>query len=203
MNVCILDYGSGNVSSVFYALKTLTDNVVISNDDKEIERATHLILPGVGSFKSAMDKMKQTNLIEKCHTSVFVRKKPFLGICVGMQILASKGYEHGECAGLAWIPGTVQKLETPGLRIPHVGWNNPLIKTPHPILKSIHNDIDFYFTHSYYFKPQEENAILATCDYGDLFPCMVYKDNIFGVQFHPEKSQKAGKILLKNFLDLS
>ncbi len=200
--VCILDYGSGNVKSVFNLVSSLVDFVEISNDVKDITEATHLILPGVGSFGSSMEKIKNQIPLDLLEKEVKENKKPFLGICVGMQVLADKGYEFGEFDGLGWISGEVKKLDSGDLPLPHIGWNNINIARDTSLLAGLDSEQDFYFVHSYVFEESDENDALAKTEYGENFTSIVNKDNIFGVQFHPEKSQKAGKLLLKNFLNL-
>jgi glutamine amidotransferase len=201
--VCILDYGSGNVRSVKNIFKFLGLNPIVSNQAVDIRSATHLVLPGVGSFGSSMKKVRKTlpvNLLEK---EVLNNKKPFLCICVGMQILADKGYEYGEFDGLGWIAGTVRKLATDELRLPHIGWNNIRLIKESALLKNFESGPDFYFIHSFAFQVETQKSIIATTDYGETFCSVIQKENIFGVQFHPEKSQNAGMLLLKNFLDLA
>jgi imidazole glycerol-phosphate synthase subunit HisH len=198
--VCIVDYGSGNIRSVFNIFRNIHTNIKVSNCVEDINRATHIVLPGVGAFKTAMDKLEALPAFKALAHNVLNEKKKFLGICVGMQILADKGYEHGEHDGLGWIPGVVKKLNTQGLYLPHVGWNNFLTMKDTPLLSGITADMDFYYVHSYYFEPSDTKHSMATCDYGMEFTSVVNKDNIYGVQFHPEKSQKVGKRLLENFL---
>lgn len=202
LNVCLIDYGCGNVRSVFNMIESMGVAVKISNDEKDLDAATHLILPGVGAFGEAMEKLRSLKIIEPLAQRVIKEKKPFLGICVGMQILASQGMEHGLYDGLGWIPGTVEKMSVGSLPLPHVGWNNLMTKRKSPILDGITNEVDFYFVHSYSFKTQDEERVNAVFDYGGQFTAIISKDNIYGTQFHPEKSQKAGKILINNFLNL-
>lgn len=201
MKVCILDYGSGNVKSVFNLLSTLTTDVQISNDPSYIRQATHLILPGVGAFGSAMQKIRATIDLELLEQQVMQEKKPFLGICVGMQVLAEKGYEFGEHDGLGWIKGKVEQLDSKDLPLPHIGWNNLIIKRANcPLVADMNDEYDFYYVHSYVLKPSEPENVVAYANYGDAFCSVVNKNNIYGVQFHPEKSQVAGKKLILNFL---
>ena len=202
VRVCLIDYGCGNVRSVFNMIEGMGITIKISNDVKDMDEATHLILPGVGAFGEAMDKLRSRKIIGPLEENVIRKKKPFLGICVGMQILASQGTEYGQYEGLGWIPGIVERMNVGKLPLPHVGWNNLLVKRESSILKRITNEVDFYFVHSYYFKAQDQEYVDAVFDYGGKFPAVISKDNIFGTQFHPEKSQKAGKILIGNFLRL-
>ena len=204
--VCILDYGSGNVKSVYNLIASLAPHVTISNEVAGIEAATHIILPGVGAFAASMRRINDKLPLDVLRQQVLVQKKPFLGICVGMQVLMETGLEFGETPGLGWLPGRVEKLESGGMPLPHIGWNNisvdkskPLI----PLLAGLDADPDFYFVHSFICRPQDPALVQATTDYGQQFCSVIARDNIFGVQFHPEKSQRAGIRLAKNFLALS
>lgn len=197
--VCILDYGSGNVKSVFNAINRYAD-CVISNEVSEIKNASHLILPGVGSFKDSMDRIIATLPIDEIRESL-AKEKPFLGICVGMQVLASIGIEFVEANGLDFVPGTVSKLNSKELPLPHVGWNNLEVIKQNSLTKNIDEQDDFYFTHSYGFTEISTDFVLATTEYGGVFPSIISKGNLFGVQFHPEKSQKSGAKILENFLE--
>lgn len=201
--ICILDYGSGNVRSVFNVIATLSDDVRVSNDAAVIESATHIVLPGVGAFAAAMEKIERSIDLGVLATEVLEKGKPFLGICVGLQVLASTGHEFGEHPGLGWIPGTVERLETHGLPLPHVGWNNIAPRQASPLLAHFDGEPDFYFVHSYVFRPAHSGDTVATTCYGTQFTSVVSRGNVHGVQFHPEKSQKAGTQLLRNFLSLS
>jgi glutamine amidotransferase len=198
--VCIIDYGSGNITSVNNIFASISGAVKVSNEKEDIENATHLVLPGVGAFGVAMDKIKGLKHFDVLQNNVLERKKKFLGICIGMQVLAEKGYEHGTYSGLGWISGEVKKLDSKGLPLPHVGWNNLLVNYQNPLLDGMDDEVDFYYVHSYYFDAKEENHVLAYCDYGMKFPAIINRENIYGVQFHPEKSQRAGVKLLRNFL---
>jgi glutamine amidotransferase len=202
MNVCILDYGSGNVKSVYNLIKTFTKNVVISNNNSDLTEATHLILPGVGAFGASMQKIKKKIDLNKLNELVFEYKKPFLGICVGMQVLADVGYEFGEHEGLGWIHGKVVHLESRKLPLPHIGWNNVKVnKNDCKLMSGINNDFDFYFVHSYVFDVLENDRAVSYTEYGSDFVSVINQDNIYGVQFHPEKSQIAGKKIIHNFLN--
>ena len=198
--VAILDYGSGNVKSVYNIIEYLGYSVEITNDPKIIENSSHLILPGVGSYAACVNKVDDKigfNFIKKI---VFEKKKPFLGICVGVQLLASKGFEHGESLGLNLISGIVNKINTLKLPIPHVGWNEINIKKKNKLMDEIPDKTDFYFVHSYKFETDTNESIIATSNYENEFPSIINKDNIYGVQFHPEKSQTYGIKLINNFI---
>ncbi len=200
--ICILNYGSGNVGSVANMVKYLGYNVVISNNKNDIQNSTHLILPGVGAFGSSMEKIISNIPIDVVENQIINNFKPFLGICVGMQILADIGYEFGEFTGLGWIPGIVKKLDSKQQPLPHIGWNNIAIKNAHKILNGFYERPDFYFVNSYVYECKESNNVIAETEYGSVFPSIINKNNIFGVQFHPEKSQKAGQLLFKNFIEV-
>lgn len=202
-SVCILDYGSGNVKSVFNLFSTIAERVVISNDAEEIRRATHIVLPGVGAFSAAMRKIKESLPITVLEQTILSDKKPFLGICVGMQVLATRSLEFGECSGLGWIRGSVEMVRSKNFPLPHIGWNNILCKQNSPLLTGLGDDPNFYFVHSYAFRLENERHIVATTSYGEEFCSVAQCENIYGVQFHPEKSQRAGIRMAKNFLSLS
>jgi imidazole glycerol-phosphate synthase subunit HisH len=200
--VCILDYGSGNVRSVFNLFSSVTHEVKISNDEQDILAASHLVLPGVGAFATAMQRIQDNLPIKLIKSLVIDHKKPFLGICVGMQVLATRGFEFGESSGLNFIPGEVTALQAPGYPLPHVGWNDLQAKGDDPLLDGINDKSDFYFVHKYVFCPQDHSVIVATTNYGNDFCSIIRKENIVGVQFHPEKSQQKGKKLAMNFLGI-
>ena len=199
ISVCILDYGSGNVNSVLNILQHMNYQAVISNDEDQIKKCSHIILPGVGSFGSAMDKILSRIPISVLEDEIIKYEKPILGICVGMQIFANKGFENGIFDGLGWIKGKVEKLKSGNLSLPHIGWHNIEVNSDSKILSNVY-DQDFYFLHSYVFKPENNDIIIANTVYGEKFCSLINKNNIFGTQFHPEKSQKAGMQLIKNFL---
>ena len=196
----IIDYQMGNQRSVINAFEAMGCEVCASNDPMEIVRADRIVLPGVGAFGEGMERLRKLGLIKILNEEVLHKKKPFLGICLGMQLLADIGYEFGEHEGLGWISGKVKRIKADGILLPHVGWNNLKLVNPSPILSSNLNGVDFYFVHSFHFETSDPNHISATCEYGEEFAAVVSKGNIFGAQFHPEKSQKAGRILLENFL---
>ena len=207
LKAVIIDYGSGNLHSAKKAfVKAMSDvgaqgSVLVSANPKDLDTATHIILPGVGAFGDCIAGLKAVNgMIENLEEQVFKNKKPFLGICVGMQMLAEKGFEDGEHKGLGWIKGNVVKIAPKaGLRIPQMGWNNLKFGKKSKLLNGIKENSDVYFVHSYYMKTDNDN-ISATTDYGDEITALVEKDNIYGVQFHPEKSQQTGLKIISNFL---
>ncbi len=200
--VAIIDYGRGNVRSVANALEYCGADAVVTSDPTAIDDASHILLPGVGAFGDAMAALVERGLPEILHRQVFEKGKPFLGICLGMQVLAARGLEHGEHQGLGWITGDVVRLE-PGpdaLKIPHMGWNDVHLARPHPVFAGLRpSQLTFYFVHSYHFRADGAH-VLATCDYGPPFTAAVAKDNMIATQFHPEKSQDSGVELLQNFV---
>lgn len=200
--IVIVDYQMGNVASVRNAFEQLGQQVMISNRAEDIRRAGHIVLPGVGAFGEGMKRLKALGLTEILYQEVIENKKPFLGICLGMQLLAKTSDEFGAHEGLGWIPGEVHRIQANGMRLPHVGWNNLRLERACPLLNEWIHEADFYFVHSYHFKAEVPDHVSAVCDYGETFSAVINKDNIFGVQFHPEKSQKAGRILLENFVRL-
>ena len=208
MKLTILDYGAGNVESVFNALKTVSSNnsieIVVSNKVSDLKSSSYFLLPGVGAFGDCMQGLRNIEgFVLELRNQVLNFKKPFLAICVGMQVLASVGFENGEHQGLNFINGRVEKIIEPNLKVPHMGWNNLIIKNnKHPILKNIHNGTDFYFANSFHFTCQNENNLLAHVEYGNTkITAVVAKDNIIGAQFHPEKSGEIGLQFLNNFLN--
>jgi len=202
--VAIVDYGMCNLDSVRRAVEECGGNPVVTDLTEEIEAATHIILPGVGSFRDGMWNLKQRSLDSVLREQVVGRQIPFLGICLGMQMLATKGWEGGETDGLGWIDGEVRKLEPRGedRRIPHIGWNEVAITKDSPLFGGMNNGTDFYFVHSYHFQCQREQDVLARSSYCGGFVSAIGRGYVFGVQFHPEKSQRAGFQVLRNFLSL-
>ncbi len=201
--VAIIDYGRGNVRSVANAIDYCGVDAVITADPAAIDDATHIILPGVGAFGDAMEALSRRGLPEVLRRQAFDKGKPFLGVCLGMQLLAERGLEHGEHRGLGWIAGDVVRLE-PGLdalKIPHMGWNTIELKSPHPVFARFSPEqLTFYFVHSFCFKTASPDSVLATCDYGRPFAAVVAKGNVIATQFHPEKSQDSGIEFLQNFI---
>lgn len=205
--VLIVDYGMGNLYSVKRALEECkVQKVVISNKKEDFLTCTHIILPGVGAYRDAMQNIRDLGLYDLIRTTVLDDKVPFLGICLGMQLMATQGTEHGVHQGLGLIDGEVLLLERNNEkeRVPHVGWNEISKQNTHaPLLQNINNNCDFYFVHSYYFSAQNPENIVATTPYARGFTSVIAKDHILGVQFHPEKSGKNGFQLLKNFLNFN
>ncbi len=198
--ICILDYGSGNVASVKNAFDRLGFESFISNEISDIANSSHLVLPGVGAFKASMEKI-EVNLPIKAIKAEIAAGKPLLGICVGMQVFAEFGFEFEPYQGLNLIPGS-EVVELPAnLSRPHVGWNSITIEKDHPILHDIDNSTDYYFVHSYFVSKIDDSSLIASCDYGVKFPAVIAKNNLIGVQFHPEKSQRNGDKLLHNFVE--
>jgi len=202
IKICILDYGIGNIFSLKNILKKNDINFTYSRKKKDILSATHLILPGVGSFDIAIKKLSESISIDFLNNVVLKKKKPILGICVGMQIMAKNGHENTLTSGLGWIEGSVKIIDSKKLPLPQVGWNNLLhSRKKSDIIVGIEKK-DFYFLNSYYFDVMNKNNVIAYSSYGIKFPSVIQKNNIVGVQFHPEKSQKAGLQLIKNFIKL-
>lgn len=205
MLAVIIDYGSGNIRSVAKALEKVAPpgyRIEVSDKSERISAAQHIILPGVGAFADCYQGLSSIpGMIETLSECVLQKKKPFLGICVGMQLLADKGLENGTHQGLGWISGSVVPLTPqPDIRIPHMGWNELSVLTPHPILAGITSGNHAYFVHSYHFIPKDKQSIIATSGYGEAITAAIAKNNIVGTQFHPEKSQDTGLKLLANFL---
>jgi glutamine amidotransferase len=195
--IAIIDYGMGNLASVQKALNFLNLSNIITRDHSIIRSARAIILPGVGSFPQAMKNLSDAGLVELLTEEVIGKKKKFLGICLGMQLVATKGTEHEDCPGLGWIAGKIIKIEGNGRRVPHLGWND--IKYKDNLFFKGLPDNNFYFIHSYHFVPEYEENIVAKVCYGQELVAGVQKDNMLAVQFHPEKSQAAGLTLLKNY----
>jgi imidazole glycerol-phosphate synthase subunit HisH len=202
VSVCILDYGSGNVRSVENIITYLGYDVFVSNDASRIRDASHLILPGVGTFGAAMVGIREKISIDVLEEQVLVQKKPFLGICVGMQVLADIGHENGRFPGLGWISGEVTLLKSNNMPLPHIGWNDLDVATESPLFIGLSEDRNFYFLHSYTFEAKDPTLVSSRVDYGAKCCASIQVDNIHGVQFHPEKSQKTGQLLFHNFLML-
>jgi glutamine amidotransferase len=208
MNITIVDYNSGNISSVVNSFKEVAQNKVnieVTSDLKKIKSSDKVVLPGQGSFKSCVDALNKINgLVESLNEFTIENNKPLLGICVGLQMFADIGYEETEAKGLGWISGKVSKINNQNgkYKLPHIGWNQINIVKESKILKNIENNAHMYFVHSYEFIPNDKNVISATTDYSTNIVCSVEKENLFGTQFHPEKSDKIGLKIIENFINL-
>jgi glutamine amidotransferase len=207
--LAIIDYGSGNVRSVQRALEAAANHfeipltVTLTDDPDRIRQADRIVLPGVGHFADCAEGLAaRDGVSEALNEAVFRSRRPFLGVCVGMQLMADVGREDVETRGLGWIPGAVERLKPsdPNLPVPHMGWNVLTDMKSHPVLNGLGPEPHVYFVHSYAMKPEIQGHVAARCDYGGKFVAAVARDNLFGTQFHPEKSQQAGQTILANFL---
>ena len=208
MNVTIVDYNSGNISSVINSFTEVANykvKVEVTSDLNKIKSSDKLVLPGQGSFKSCVKALNSINgLVDTLNEFAIINKKPLLGICVGLQMFADIGFEEIETKGLGWVSGKVSKINNQNgkYKLPHIGWNEIKIVKDSKILKGVENNSHMYFVHSYEFIPEDKNVISATTDYSSRIVCSVEKENIFGAQFHPEKSDKLGLQIIKNFINL-
>ena len=211
METIVIDYGSGNLLSVAKALERagreaeINGTVTVSQETGAVDRADHIVLPGVGAFGDCANGLRTLpKMVDALERNIRQKKKPFLGICVGMQLMADRGLEHGSHEGLGWIQGVVRALAPlkSELKIPHMGWNvfQTTPASSHPVLSNFIGPTHAYFVHSYSIHCRNNTDVLATSDYGGQFPAVVGRDNMIGTQFHPEKSQTAGLKLLHNFL---
>ncbi len=208
MNVTIVDYQSGNISSVINSFNEVAKGKVhleVTSDIKKIESSDKIVLPGQGSFKSCVDSLNSiSGLVETLKEFAIINNKPLLGICVGLQMFADVGYEEAETKGLGWISGKVSKIDNQNgkFKLPHIGWNEIEIQKESKIFKDIKNKSHMYFVHSYEFIPEDNSVISATTDYSSKIVCSIERDNLFGTQFHPEKSDKIGLKIIENFIKL-
>jgi glutamine amidotransferase len=201
--LAVIDYGAGNLRSVVHALNHLgVEDKRLVHTPSDLDGADKIILPGVGAFGAGMQQLHKQGLVVPLKEAIRAGT-PYLGICLGMQFLFERSDEMGDHEGLGILPGYVTRFAPDlGLKVPHMGWNQLQQKQPSPLLKDISNDSAAYFVHSYYCAPTNPADIVATVDYGNPFTAVVHHENIFGVQFHPEKSQRTGLQLLKNFLEM-
>jgi len=206
-NITIIDYGSGNILSAKQSFarviskENIDADVCVSGNPDIIKNSTHIVLPGQGAFETCINGLKQIpGMIDELNNFVVVKKKPFFGICVGMQLLANNSLENGDHRGLGWIDGTIEKLPNENLKMPHMGWNS--IRVLNKNLKINPKETDYYFVHSYYFNCKNKDNIMAETNYGINFPSIVNKENIYGLQFHPEKSSDQGLDIIKSFIKL-
>lgn len=207
MTVAIIDYGSGNLRSAAKAFERVAmeggirTRVVVTAEADEIVLAERIVLPGVGAFADCLSGLDSLpGVREALHEVVVKAGRPFLGICVGMQLMARSSHENGTHQGLGWIAGEVVALPKGVVKVPHMGWNELVIRAEHPVLEGIEDGKDFYFVHSYYLRSENEREILANTEYGGPICALVGRDNVVGTQFHPEKSQAAGLKFISNFL---
>lgn len=198
--ILLIDAGTGNLHSVFHTLRTITDQIVISDNPEDVLKAGRIILPGVGAFSGFMQGLQNKKLVDPIND--FVKKgNPLLGICVGMQAFFDYSEENGNHAGLGILPGFVKVFQNiPNLKIPHTGWNQLWFQEEEHLLRNITSGDYVYFNHSFYCVPENPSDVVATTDYGTDFCSIVQRDNVYGVQFHPEKSQKVGIQVLSNFV---
>jgi len=211
MNIAIIDYESGNISSVINSFKKVCTNknikieIKVTSDSKTILSSDKIILPGQGSFKNCTESLEKIKgLKDTLNEFAIIKKKPLFGICVGMQIFADVGYEETETKGLGWIAGKVLKINNRGgkYKLPHIGWNQVNIVKKSKIFNNIKNNSHLYFVHSYEFIPDDQDVVSATTEYSSNIVCSVEKENIFGTQFHPEKSDQEGLKIIENFINL-
>jgi glutamine amidotransferase len=203
VKIAIIDYGLGNLRSVYGAVEKLGHRAIITNDISEIEEADKLILPGVGAFGDGMNNLTNLGLIEPLTKLVIDEEKPILAICLGFQLLAKKSHEFGQHKGLGWIDAVVKIFNThnSGLRVPHVGWNDLLMTKDCVLWENIPENTLFYYVHSFYVDCKSDVIVVGECKYGVNFTSAIKQNNIYGTQFHPEKSQYYGLELLKNFIE--
>jgi glutamine amidotransferase len=200
--ILIVDYGMGNLRSVQKAVEKVGHEAVISDDPNRIAEAGKVILPGVGAFRDAIGRLREAGMVPPLVEHIRANK-PFLGICLGLQLLFTKSYEDGEHAGLDLFPGQVVRFpDQPGLKVPHMGWNQVHIRRPAPILRDVPDQSAFYFVHSYYVVPEHAALIAGETDYPTPFTSVIWQDNVFATQFHPEKSQRVGLAILQKFAAL-
>lgn len=207
MNVVLIDYGAGNLHSAEKAFRHMAGDteVLVSADPQAVATADRVVLPGVGAFADCMGGICSIpGMLEALHRAVIEKQRPFLGVCVGMQMMLEEGHEHGTHKGLGWIKGAVKAI-TPkdaSYKIPHMGWNDLQLRHNHPVLQGIATGDHAYFVHSYHAVCASPGDVLATVDYGHEVTAIIARDNLLGTQFHPEKSQKTGLTLIRNFLTL-
>jgi glutamine amidotransferase len=200
--IAIIDYQMGNLRSVQKAFERVGSTAIITSHPEDIERADKVVLPGVGAFRDAIAELRQRDLIPAIHR-VIDAGRPFLGICLGLQLLLDVSYEDGEHAGLGIIRGKVVRFELPApFKVPHMGWNQVRRRRDVPLLRGYEGDLHFYFVHSYYVVPRDEEVVALESDYGVNFCSMIWRDNLFATQFHPEKSQQVGLEMVRRFAQL-
>jgi glutamine amidotransferase len=203
--IIVLDYGTGNLSSVKRVFERLSVEVIVSSSPGDVETADKIVMPGVGHFDTAMAHLRKLDLIDALDRAVLIRRRPILGICLGMEVMAADS-EEGRASGLGWLDAKAVRFsisDNTRFKVPHMGWNTLRCQRPSRLFDGIADDTEFYFAHAYHLELSDPEDELANTEYESLFPSAVQKDNIFGVQCHPEKSQDAGVRMLRNFVDLS
>lgn len=205
MKIGIVNYGMGNLASVSRAIESLGYDAAIAEYPEDLRRVSRIILPGVGAFAEGMDRLSAGGWVDELSHLVREGGRPLLGICLGMQFLAARGSEGGARPGLGFVDGEIIHLKDHGCgeRVPHVGWNEVRVRHPDPLLETIPDQTDFYFVHSYVFRAADDGDVLGEVDYGCTFAAIVRHGNVWGTQFHPEKSSKAGLQVLRNFVERS
>ncbi len=207
MAVVLIDYGAGNLHSVEKAFRHEAGkhDIIVSHDTATVRKASHIVLPGVGAFAACMKGLSAIpGMLDVLHEAVQEKQRPFMGICVGMQMMLDHSLEHGRHAGLGWIPGAVEALKPSdsNLKIPHMGWNELTFHQRHPTSHGLESGSHAYFVHSYHASCENENDVLATCDYGGTVTAAIARDNLVGTQFHPEKSKALGLAMIRNFMEM-
>lgn len=200
--IAIIDYGMGNLRSIINAFRSIGTDPFVAEKPAQLKQADRIVLPGVGAFRTGMQYLHQKGWVPIMEEQVFEKRKMFLGICLGMQLIASYSEEHGHHEGLGWIPGRVTKLDSKGLPLPHVGWNDVTIIDHSGLYKGMGANETFYFVHSFVFKPEDSSVIMGLCSHGETFAASVSSGNIHATQYHPEKSHNKGLKLLTNFIEL-
>ena len=203
--IVVVDYGIGNIHSILKKIKHLGGDVFVSSNSDEILKSDKIILSGVGHFKQAMNNLRKSKLIDTLNQAALVQKKPILGICLGMQLMGIKSEEGGDIEGLSWINANVKRIkvsDTIKYKVPHMGWNEINIRKESPLMNGVGDKSEFYFSHSYYMDVHEPDLILNETEYFSRFVSAIENQNIFGVQYHPEKSHEAGDIILSNYVNM-
>jgi glutamine amidotransferase len=198
----IIDYGMGNLRSIYNAFRSIGANPFIAEKPEQLKKSDRIVLPGVGAFRMGMEYLHKKGWVQVMEEQVFVKRKPFLGICLGMQLIASYSEEHGHHEGLGWIPGRVTELDSKGLTLPHIGWNDVDIVHHKGLYEGMGKRETFYFLHSFAFRPEDQSVIMGSCSHGETFTASVSSGNIHATQYHPEKSHTKGLKLLANFIGL-